>query len=132
MSHTLPQDVLSPSDIFIPRHIGPSDADIQKMLALLGYRSLAELIDATVPASIRLNRRLDLGPPRAETAQRALAGVGYLGGIRPGDWVSLHWDWVCDRLTARQLRSLRYNTLRQLEITNRTIGHNPVGTVLER
>ena len=97
MSHTLPQDVLSPSDVFIPRHIGPSEADIQKMVALLGYRALDELLDATVPASIRLNRRLDLGPPRAEhetlaelrgIAQknelyRSLIGLGYHDTIAP-------------------------------------------------
>ncbi|MBS2961485.1 hypothetical protein KGA66_00405 [Actinocrinis puniceicyclus] len=73
---------------------------------------------------------LALGPPRTETALRSMAGIGYLGGIRPGDWVSLHWDWVCDRLTARQLRALRFHTLRQMEITNRTIGRNTVATVL--
>ena len=41
---------------FIPRHIGPSDADVSAMLDLLGYDSLDALIDATVPAGIRLKR----------------------------------------------------------------------------
>ena len=35
---------------FIPRHIGPIDADVRAMLDLLGYDSLDALIDATVPA----------------------------------------------------------------------------------
>jgi glycine cleavage system pyridoxal-binding protein P len=36
------------------------------MLALLGYRSLGELADATVPPAIRLGRPLDLGEPLGE------------------------------------------------------------------
>src|SRR3954469_4944253 len=43
---------------FVPRHIGPSPADVGAMLELLGYDSLDALIDATVPAGIRLNRPL--------------------------------------------------------------------------
>src|SRR3954451_17433186 len=43
---------------FVPRHIGPSDADVAAMLELLGYDSLDALIGATVPAGIRLERPL--------------------------------------------------------------------------
>ena len=35
-----------------------------------------------------------------------------------GDWVSLHWEWVCDRLTARQLASLRGYSIRHLRMVN--------------
>ena len=44
---------------FVPRHIGPSDADVRAMLDVLGYDTLDALIDATVPAGIRLKRPLD-------------------------------------------------------------------------
>ncbi|CAN5628024.1 aminomethyl-transferring glycine dehydrogenase [soil metagenome] len=54
------------SDTFVPRHIGPNVAEIQEMLSFLGYASLDELIDATVPASIRLDRELEIGPARTE------------------------------------------------------------------
>src|SRR5690349_13900245 len=43
---------------FIPRHIGPSDAEQQEMLQLLGFDSLDAMIEATVPESIRLRRPL--------------------------------------------------------------------------
>ncbi|HEY8730200.1 MAG TPA: hypothetical protein VIL94_11500, partial [Acidothermaceae bacterium] len=44
---------LESSGGFSERHIGP-DADEQaKMLAVVGYGSLAELIEQAVPASIR-------------------------------------------------------------------------------
>jgi glycine dehydrogenase len=51
---------------FIPRHIGPSDADVRAMLELLGYDTLDGLIDATVPAGIRLGRPLAIHAPLTE------------------------------------------------------------------
>src|SRR5215208_3611302 len=47
-----------PTGSFVPRHIGPSEADVAAMLELLGYDTLDALIDATVPESIRLRRPL--------------------------------------------------------------------------
>ena len=42
----------------------------------------------------------------------------------PGDWVSLHWDWICDRLTQRQLRALRAFTLRHPDTVNHRVEHS--------
>jgi hypothetical protein len=56
--------------------------------------------------------RLCLGVPVLEAAtSRALR-------LEPGDWVALHWDWVCARLSTGQLRALRSRTRRELEIAN--------------
>jgi hypothetical protein len=41
-----------------------------------------------------------------------------LDDLVPGDWVSLHWEWVCDRLTESSLRALRHYTGRHLDIVN--------------
>ena len=62
--------------------------------------------------------RLGLGPPVTETAVQSLDGVGMVGGVAPGDWVSLHWEWVCDRLTEAQVARLRRYTARHLAIVN--------------
>ena len=35
-------DILAPSDTFARRHISPTEAEIDQMLAALGYRSLEE------------------------------------------------------------------------------------------
>jgi glycine dehydrogenase len=51
---------------FASRHIGPSQKDIDAMLAALGVASLDELIDQTVPASIRHPRPLEHGPALSE------------------------------------------------------------------
>ncbi len=90
-------DLKAPLDTFISRHIGPGPDDIPKMLATLGYTSLDELIDATVPAGIRVEKPLDLGPARGEhelinelremaqrnTIMRSYIGMGYHGTIVP-------------------------------------------------
>src|SRR5258705_2753385 len=89
--------VLGPTDLFVHRHIGPNEAEQQEMLSLLGYSSMDELIDATVPPAIRLKRELKLGPERGEhelllelagiakknKVFRSFIGQGYYGTITP-------------------------------------------------
>ncbi len=88
---------LSPSDTFVHRHVGPSDADVTAMLTALGLRSLDELTAQTIPEGIRMKRPLDLGAPRGEhellaelhaTATknrvlRSFIGQGYYDTITP-------------------------------------------------
>jgi glycine dehydrogenase len=45
---------------FSSRHIGPNEHETEQMLKVIGISSLNELIDKTVPASIRNKERLDL------------------------------------------------------------------------
>jgi hypothetical protein len=68
-------------------------------------------------------RYLSLGEPTSETATRAVDGRGFLTDLGVGDWVSLHWDWVCDRLDRRTLANLRHYSARQLKITNHEVTH---------
>jgi hypothetical protein len=63
-------------------------------------------------------RRLLLGPPREEVAAVSVGGLGLTSDIRAGDWCSLHWDWVCERLDRRALGALRRYTRRQLAVAN--------------
>ncbi|HET6232854.1 MAG TPA: aminomethyl-transferring glycine dehydrogenase [Longimicrobiaceae bacterium] len=60
------RSLLTHTDTFVRRHIGPGEGEVREMLDALGHGSLDELIDATVPASIRLERPLALGPERSE------------------------------------------------------------------
>ncbi len=45
---------------FIHRHLGPREWDVEEMLKTVGVSSLDELMDKTVPESIRLKSTLDL------------------------------------------------------------------------
>jgi len=63
-------------DRFVDRHIGPNTRDVEEMLAALGVRNLDELIDRTVPASIRMQKPLDLPAGRSEFGLlRELSGI---------------------------------------------------------
>jgi hypothetical protein len=62
--------------------------------------------------------RLVLGPSRTEQVRLGAGGVDHGLDLRPGDAVSLHWDWVCDRLSPRSLRWLRGCTRRNLDAVN--------------
>ncbi len=61
---------------------------------------------------------LGYGPPRLETVTLARAGVGFVGGLCPGEWVSLHWDWVCDRLDGPQRQALAAYSALSLAVVN--------------
>jgi hypothetical protein len=67
--------------------------------------------------------RLFLGAPKLETVERTLNGIGLVPDFAVGDWVSMHWEWVCDRLTAGQLQALRHYTKQHLDIVNDRLDH---------
>lgn len=54
------------NDKFGWRHIGPRSHEIESMLKTIGVNSMEELINQTVPESIRLDQPLDLGPGLSE------------------------------------------------------------------
>jgi glycine dehydrogenase len=60
---------------FASRHIGPSDADVDKMLAALGYGSLDELAAAAVPDAIKAIEGLELSPASEADVLRALRAL---------------------------------------------------------
>jgi glycine dehydrogenase len=84
-------------DRFVNRHLGPTEEEAQEMLQVIGVDSLDQLIDETVPDTIRMNRELNI--PEAmpeyeylrelkETASmnklfRSYIGLGYAGTITP-------------------------------------------------
>jgi glycine dehydrogenase len=83
---------------FVTRHVGPSDAELEHMLDVIGAKSLADLLDQTVPASIRSDTPLDLPAARSEPdvlaalarlaarnqRRTSLIGMGYTNTHLPG------------------------------------------------
>jgi hypothetical protein len=63
-------------------------------------------------------RSLRLGPAHVEPATHAVAHGRLTRALQVGDVVALHWDWICDVLTDRQVRALRSCTARILRMTN--------------
>ena len=97
MNINTPLRSLQESESFIGRHIGPDDHDTHAMLSELGYGSLSDLIRATVPDVIALNRPLALAAPSSEQEalgrlkhlaqqnklHRSLIGLGYFDTVTP-------------------------------------------------
>jgi len=63
-------------------------------------------------------RHLSLGAPVLQEVRCSVGGLATAPELRPGDWVAMHWDWICDRLSRRQLVNLRRYTAHHLEIVN--------------
>ena len=97
MPQNLPLSALEQRDEFISRHIGPTPADIDAMLAAIGAPSLDALIELTVPATIRLSAPLPLADARPEAealgalkviagrnkVNKSLIGMGYYDTLMP-------------------------------------------------
>ena len=66
------------SDNFSNRHVGPTPADVDEMLARVGAASIDDLIEQTIPASIRLEE--PLAYPPAETEHGYLERLREIGG----------------------------------------------------
>lgn len=62
--------------------------------------------------------QLHLGAPRAEWVAGWIGTDGLLDGVRPDDWVSLHWGWACDRLSPGRLARLAAWTDRAVASAN--------------
>ena len=136
-------------DSFIPRHIGPSAADQQAMLAALGYDSLEAFIDAVVPESIRFRGTLNTGPERSEAevlgslraiaahnaVYRSFIGMGYYGTHTPNvilrnvmenpAWYTAYTPYQAEIAQGRLEALLNYQTmvidLTGLEIANASL-----------
>jgi hypothetical protein len=65
--------------------------------------------------------RLALGPPEPFRAARQVEGRGFVDGVQAGDWVALHWGWVCEVLPEEQQRRLARFTEHHLQLANETI-----------
>jgi glycine cleavage system P protein (glycine dehydrogenase) len=94
----IPLAALEDGTLFADRHVGPRAAELAGMLDVIGVGSLEELVERTVPESIReVSPDLELPPPASEAQAlaelRALAarntpltsmiGLGYYGTVTP-------------------------------------------------
>ncbi len=84
-------------DNFVQRHNGPRDQEIDQMIGKIGVSSLDELIDKTVPKTIRLDKPMPLGKGISEfeylqklrkiaaknKLYKSFIGLGYYDTIMP-------------------------------------------------
>jgi hypothetical protein len=80
----------------------------------------AQLVVDRQPLVMR-EGKLALGPPRPERVTRQFDGRGFADAASVGDWVSLHWGWVCEVISERQRANLERYTRSHLAIANQTL-----------
>ncbi len=134
---------------FARRHIGPSPEDIEKMARIVGAESLDDLIDQTVPESIRLRTSLNLPAARSEEAalrdlreimernelRQSLIGMGYANCHTPAvirrnilenpGWYTAYTPYQAEIAQGRMEALLNFQTmvcdLTGMEISNASL-----------
>lgn len=79
----------------------------------------AELLVSRTPLVLR-DGKLVLDAPRQERVMRQVDGRGFADRAQAGDWVSLHWGWVCEVLGERVRANLERYTRYHLALANQT------------
>jgi glycine dehydrogenase len=123
------------ADAFLPRHVGPGEAERRAMLDALGYDTLDAFIDAVVPETIRFRGTLDTGHARSEPEalaelraiavrnqlRRSYLGMGYHGTHTPAvilrnvmenpAWYTAYTPYQAEIAQGRLEALLNYQTL---------------------
>mmetsp|Transcript_15747 Transcript_15747/g.15886 ORF Transcript_15747/g.15886 Transcript_15747/m.15886 type:complete len:985 (+) Transcript_15747:82-3036(+) len=98
LSRGLSANIFAPTDQFLIRHVGSQGKDKDDMLKVVGFNSLEELLDSTLPAAIKLNKNLNLDAPMSESealaklkgilsknqVKKSFIGMGYYETLLPG------------------------------------------------
>lgn len=64
---------------------------------------------------------LVLGEPRSDRVTRLVQGHGFANDAAVGDVVSIHWDWVCERIDEPRRADLERYTRHHLRLANSTL-----------
>ncbi|MBM4455413.1 MAG: aminomethyl-transferring glycine dehydrogenase [Verrucomicrobia bacterium] len=131
---------------FLPRHLGPTDKDQQEMLALLGLKTLEDLVHAALPPGLPSATPPALPPARSEAAalvelekilsqnqsRRSLIGLGYHGTLTPSmlrrnlledpGWYSAYTPYQAEISQGRLEALLNFQTM-VLELTGMEIAN---------
>ena len=107
------------------RHLGSAEVG---MAAMEGCRISWGQVRQVEGATLMVERQplvsadgtLALGQARLEPVLRSLPGAdGFAGEVAVGDWVSIHWGWVCEVLDQRKLANLRRYSAQHLALASR-------------
>ena len=100
----------------IQEKTGESRAAVEQFLDQIGD----ELVVNVVPLRLA-GARLELGPAEVQRVTAWRSGAGFVGEVKVGDVVSVHWSWACDVLLHDALDRLVAWTRAQLEVANQSL-----------
>lgn len=102
--------------------IGPVEKTIDQ--CRISWGKVVEIKSSRVKVEhepILVKNKLQFGPPTRKTLKVVLGDFPRIANLQTGDWVSLHWDFLCDKLNPQQLINLKKWTSYHLELANQTI-----------
>lgn len=138
--------MLNKSDNFERRHIGPDPQETEKMLEQIGVDSIDQLIDQTIPATIRNKQRMNLPPALSEREMlqelskiasknkvfKSYIGLGYYDTIVPGvilrnilenpGWYTAYTPYQAEIAQGRLEALINYQTM-VMELTGMEIAN---------
>jgi hydrogenase maturation factor len=79
-----------------------------------------ELIIERRPLTL-VDGRLALAGTEQFRALRQVDGKGFIEEVEAGDWVTIHWSWVCEVISEQQRQALMRYTDHHITLANQTI-----------
>lgn len=77
-----------------------------------------ELILVSAKPLIKVNNQLQFGRPTVKQLRIDYKGRKFIADLMIGDWVSFHWGFICDLLTAKQVKNLEFYTEKAIDFYN--------------
>jgi len=65
------------------------------------------------------NDQLKLGTPVEKEIRWKLEDQGFIDKLEIGDWVTIHWNWACEKIDPQRLKNLIYYTQKSLDFVNK-------------
>lgn len=78
-------------------------------------------ISVSVAPILYKEGKLFLGEPEVRTFTRQLESDYDIEQLKKGDFVTIHWGIICERVMPRQVAQLKKYTLRHLKLANETL-----------
>lgn len=72
---------------------------------------------ATQPLELK-EKRLTLSEPVTKKVRYKFSGKSFVKEPKTGDWVSMHWDWACDRISLNQAADLEKYTRMSMQLNH--------------
>ena len=70
---------------------------------------------------IMQDKKLKLGPPTDKKIISTIDEKTFIKKPKPGDWVSFHWNFICEKLNSKQVKNLKHYTNEAIKLANLTI-----------
>lgn len=124
-NHFYPHHSFHVFNIFKRTGHDPSDHTLETMDAcrisfgkLKSQNSNLKIVTVETKPLVFFQGKLSFGKSVLKQLQIDYKGKSFLKSLNAGDWVSFHWGFVCDLLTAQQVKNLAYYTQKSIDFFN--------------